>query len=54
MDSPQLKRTRFLAGIVMVALAAWMLVSPKEYYSMAGVMALGITGLISIASSRRG
>jgi len=49
-----LKRGRFLIGIVLVLIAVWMLVFSGDDYSMAGIMAIGITGLISIATSRGG
>jgi len=49
-----MKRARLLIGIVLVIIAVWMLVFSGDDYAMAGIMAIGITGLISIATSRRG
>jgi uncharacterized membrane protein YccC len=53
MKSSQLNRSRFIVGIVLLIIAALMFLFAKGDYSTAGVIGIGLLGLISIAVSRR-
>ena len=53
MKGSQLNKSRFIVGIVFVVIAVLMLLFAKGDYSTAGVMAIFVLGLISIAISRR-
>ena len=53
MKSSQLNKSRFIVGIVLVVIAAMMFLFTKGGYSTAGVVAIGVLGLTSIAISRR-
>ncbi len=53
MKSPQLNKSRFIVGIVLVVIAVLMFLFVKGDYSTAGVIAIGVLGLISIAISRK-
>jgi hypothetical protein len=46
-------RSRLIVGLILIAAAALMFVFGKESYSTAGVIALLVLGLVSIAISRR-
>lgn len=53
MKSSRLSRSRFIAGIVLVAIAVLMLLFVPGGYATAGAIGIGALGLISIALSRR-
>ena len=53
MNSPQLNKSRFIVGIVLVVMAVLMFLFLKGNYSTAGAIAIGVLGLVSIAISRR-
>ena len=48
-----LRRSRFIAGIALLAIAFLMFVFGRGYFSTAGVVAFAVLGLVSIAISRR-
>jgi hypothetical protein len=55
---PQVRRTdmqksRLIVGLILIAAAVLLFVFGKGSYSTAGVVALGVLGLVSIAISRR-
>lgn len=52
MRSTQLNTSRFIVGIILIAAAVLMFLFTD--YSTAGVITIGILGLVSIAISRRG
>lgn len=52
MGSSQLNTSRFIVGIILVAVAVLMFLFTD--YATVGVIAIGILGLVSIAISRRG
>ncbi|MCI0475659.1 MAG: hypothetical protein L0Y55_05385 [Anaerolineales bacterium] len=45
--------SRFLVGLILIAIAAAMFLSGGENYSTAGAIGLGILGLVSTAISRK-
>jgi hypothetical protein len=49
----QLNRSRFVMGIILVAMAILMLLFAAGDYATVGAIGIGILGLISIAISRR-
>ncbi|MCL4707630.1 hypothetical protein KJ068_20940 [bacterium] len=51
MTSLKLNRPRFVTGLILLAVAALMFL--YGHYSTAGVVAIGVLGLISIATSRK-
>jgi hypothetical protein len=53
MRSSQLNRSRFIVGMILVALAVLILLFAKGDYSTAGAIALGVLGLVSIAIAKR-
>ena len=53
MKSPQLNKSRFIVGIILVVIAVLMFLFVKGDYSSAGAIAIGVLGLVSIAISRR-
>ena len=53
LKSAQLKRSRFIVGVVLVVAAVLMFLFAKGDYSTAGAVAIGVLGLISMAISRR-
>jgi hypothetical protein len=53
MKSPQLNKSRFIVGVVLVVIAVLMLLFVKGGYSITGAIAIAVLGLISIALSRR-
>jgi hypothetical protein len=53
MTHSQLSRSRFIVGVVLVAVAIVMFLFVQWDYSTAGAIAIGVLGLISIAISRR-
>lgn len=48
----RINQSRFLVGVILIVIAAAMFLFVKEY-SAAGVIAIALLGLISIAISRR-
>ena len=48
-----MNRSRFIVGLVLVAVAALILAFTEGGYSTSGAVALGLLGLVSIAISRR-
>ena len=48
-----MQKSRLIVGLILVIAAALLFVFGKGSYSTAGVVALGILGLVSIAISRR-
>jgi hypothetical protein len=48
-----MQRSRFIVGLLSIAMAALILVFGEGDYSIAGVIALGVLGLTMIAISRR-
>ena len=48
-----LQRSRLIVGLVLIAVAVLLWLSGAAYYSTAGIIAIGVLGLISIAISRR-
>lgn len=53
MKNSQLNMSRFVVGLILIAVAVLMFLFVKDSYSTAGVIALGVLGLVSIAISRR-
>jgi len=53
MQTPGLKRSRLVVGIVLVIIAVLMFLFGSGTYSTAGAIAIGVIGLTSIAISRR-
>ena len=53
MKRSRLKKSRFMVGIILVAIAALMLLFAPGDYAMVGAIGIGVLGLISIAISRR-
>ena len=48
-----MRKSRLIVGLVLIAAAVLMFVFAKGSYSTAGVIALGVLGLVSIAISRK-
>jgi hypothetical protein len=48
-----LKRSRFIVGLVLVAVAALILLFTEGDARVPGAIALGVLGIVSIAVSRR-
>jgi len=48
-----MRTSRFIVGLILVAVAVLMFVFYEGSYSTAGAVALGVLGLVSIAISRR-
>ena len=48
-----MQRSRFIVGLVLIAIAALIFVFGEGGYSTAGVIGLGVLGLIMVAISRR-
>lgn len=48
-----MNKSRFMVGIILIALSIFLLVFMSGSYSTAGAVALAVLGLISIAISRR-
>jgi len=48
-----MRKSRLIVGLVLIAAAVLMFVFGKGSYSTAGVIALGVLGLVSIAISRK-
>ena len=53
MKSSQLNKSRFIVGLILVAIAVLMFLFTEGDYSAAGAIGLGVLGLVSIAISRR-
>lgn len=53
MKNSQLNRSRFIVGLILVAIAVLMFLFTEGDYSTSGTIGLGVLGLISIAISRR-
>ena len=53
MKRSQLGKSRFIVGIVLVVIAVLIFLFGKGDYSTAGMIGIGVLGLISIAISRR-
>jgi hypothetical protein len=53
MESSQLNKSRFIVGIILVAMAVLMFLFAQGDYSTAGAVGIGVLGLVSIAISRR-
>jgi len=53
MKSPQLSKSRFIVGVLLVVVAVLMFLFVKNDYSIAGSIPLGVLDMISIAISRR-
>jgi hypothetical protein len=53
MQSPQLNKSRFIVGLVLIVVAVCLFLFARGDYSTAGAIAIGLLGLISIAISRR-
>jgi hypothetical protein len=50
---PALHQSRLIVGLLLVMVAVLLWLSGAAHYSTAGVIAIGVLGLISIAISRR-
>jgi hypothetical protein len=48
-----MQKSRLIVGLILVAAAALLFVFGEGSYSTAGVIALGVLGLVAIAISRR-
>ncbi len=48
-----LNTSRFVVGIILIAVSAAMFVFLRGEYSTAGAIAIGVLGLVSIAISRK-
>jgi len=48
-----LNKSRFILGLVLIAIAVILFVFLRDTYSTAGAIAIGILGLVSIAISRK-
>jgi hypothetical protein len=53
MPGSPLNRSRFVMGLILVAVAVLLFLFGRGTYSTAGAVALGVLGLISVAISRR-
>jgi hypothetical protein len=53
MKSPQLNKSRFIVGIILIVIALLMFLFVKGDHSTAGAIGIGVLGLMSIAISRR-
>lgn len=53
MRSSHLSKPRFIVGIILVAIAVLMFLFATGDYSSAGAIAIGVLGLVSIATSRK-
>ena len=53
MKSFQRNKSRFIVGLILVAIAVLMFLFAKGTYSTAGAVGLGVLGLVSIAISRK-
>lgn len=53
MKSSQLNKSRFIVGLVLVAIAVLIFLFAQGEYSTSGAIGLGVLGLVSIAISRR-
>ena len=53
MKRSQLNKSRFIVGLVLIAIAVLILLFNLGGYSTAGVIGLSVLGLVSIAISRR-
>lgn len=53
MKTPQLNKSRFIVGLVLVLMAALMFLFAGGQYSTAGAVGMAMLGLISIAISRK-
>jgi hypothetical protein len=51
MKSPQLNKSWFIVGVILIVIAVLMLLFVKGDYSTAGAVGIGVLGLISIAMS---
>lgn len=49
----QMQKSRFIVGLLLIGVAVLILVFGEGTYSTAGVMGLGVLGLILVAISRR-
>jgi len=54
MRKSSLSQSRFIVGLVLIALAVLLFVFGSGTYTTAGAVALGVLGLVSIAISKRG
>jgi hypothetical protein len=48
-----MQKSRFIVGLILIAVAALLFAFGKGGYSTAGVIAIGVLGLLLIAISRR-
>ena len=53
MKNSKLNKSRFIVGLILVAIAVLMFLFTKGDYSTSGAIGLGVLGLVSIAISRR-
>lgn len=53
MNGTQLAKSRLVVGVILMTIAVLMFVFTRGDYSVAGAVAIGVLGLISIAISRR-
>jgi hypothetical protein len=53
MKGSQLRKSRFVVGAILIFTAVLMFLFVKGDYSIAGAVAIGLLGLISIAISRK-
>ncbi len=53
MKGSQLNKSRFIVGLILVIIAVLMFLFARGSYATAGVIAIGVLGLVSIAISRR-
>lgn len=53
MEGATLNRSRLIVGTLLILIAAIMFISGGSRFSIAGAIALGVLGLISIAIARK-
>ncbi len=53
MNGTQLAKSRLVVGVILMTIAVLMFVFTRGDYTVAGAVAIGVLGLISIAISRR-
>ena len=48
-----MQKSRLIVGLILIAVAALLFVFGKGSYSTAGVIAIGLIGVVTVAISRR-